>query len=362
MPMHRINHPTSEEGRQAQPYFLITIDTEGDNYWSRPQGTSAANAYFIHRFQQLCETYGLKPTYLTSYEMAKCDVFRDFGRDLLQRGAAEIGMHLHAWNTPPLLPLTPNDEFTQPYLIEYAEPIMREKITTMTSLLEDTFGVRMVSHRAGRWSLNEIYACILVEKGYLVDCSVTPHISWQQHRGDPAQYGGSDYTAFPEQAYYLDLNALGRSGESSLLEIPTTTKALGNPLLDTLRRHLPERSLRGRVFRTFFPAFRWFRPTGTNLAHLMDFLLRERASVRHQPAGRRLGYLQLVLHSSELMPGGSPTFPTARHIEWLYRDLERLFAAARPWYQGATLQEYAQAYRQHALRQSLPDISHSPSR
>jgi len=37
-------------------------------------------------------------------------------------------MHLHAWNSPPLVPLTSDDFHYQPYLIEYPDPVMKEKI------------------------------------------------------------------------------------------------------------------------------------------------------------------------------------------------------------------------------------------
>ena len=47
-----------------------------------------------------------------------------------------------------------------------------------------------------------------------------------------------------------------------------------------------------------------------------------------------------MIHSSELMPGGSPVFPGKKEIEKLYRDLERLFQRARGDFQGATLREY----------------------
>ena len=39
------------------------------------------------------------------------------------------------------------------------------------------------------------------------------------------------------------------------------------------------------------------------------------------------------------MPGGSPRFQTARSIESLYEDMERLFAAAGG-FAGRTLSEY----------------------
>lgn len=78
----------------GQPSFLITIDTEGDNLWSRPRVITTRNAAFLPRFQALCEKFGLKPTYLTNYEMAISQEFVEFGRDSLRGGAAEIGRSL----------------------------------------------------------------------------------------------------------------------------------------------------------------------------------------------------------------------------------------------------------------------------
>ena len=49
-----------------KPYFLITIDTEGD-------GTNPENARFLPRFQKLCEQFLFKPTYLTNFIIVLCD-------------------------------------------------------------------------------------------------------------------------------------------------------------------------------------------------------------------------------------------------------------------------------------------------
>src|SRR5208283_4588444 len=106
---------------RQRPSFLITVDTEGDHLWSKPREITTRNSRYLPRFQALCEKYGLKPTYLTNWEMANCPVFRDFGQDVIAHNTGEIGMHLHAWNSPPIIPLTDNDYSYQPYLIEYPE-------------------------------------------------------------------------------------------------------------------------------------------------------------------------------------------------------------------------------------------------
>lgn len=91
-------------------------------------------------------------------------------------------MHLHAWNSPPLTPLTDDDWRHKPYLIEYPTDQIRAKVDHMTKLLEDAFQTKMLSHRAGRWAFNEYYASLLLEYGYQVDCSVTPRVNWQFRR------------------------------------------------------------------------------------------------------------------------------------------------------------------------------------
>src|SRR4051812_5111213 len=112
--------------------FIITIDTEGDNMWATPREITTNNARYLPRFQALAERYGFRPVYLTNYEMVESDVFVEFARDMLARNAGEIGMHLHAWNSPPLASLTSDDFHFQPYLTEYPDAVMQGKIDWLT--------------------------------------------------------------------------------------------------------------------------------------------------------------------------------------------------------------------------------------
>lgn len=330
-----------EFAMSRRPKFLITVDTEGDDLWSRPRTITTRNAGFLPRFQSLCGSYGLKPTYLVNYEMAISPVFREFGRHLLARQAAEIGMHLHAWNTPPLVPLTPDDLLFQPYLIEYPESVLRQKVALMTDLLEATFGVKMISHRAGRWSFDETYARTLVGCGYRVDCSVTPFVSWAEHRGDPHGRGGTDFSQFPSEPYFIDLDAVSRPGDSPLLEIPMTIVPFARLVPDWLRARVNGLRLGRRIMNRFLPPVRWLRPDRRNRDALVGLL---RRAVREQRF-----CIEFMVHSSELMPGGSPLFPRREDVERLYARLEVLFAVARESCVGATLRE---CYEQLATRRA----------
>lgn len=323
-----------------RPAFLITIDTEGDNLWSRPLDVTTENARFLPRFQQLCESWGLKPTYLVDYDMARSGAFIEFAADAEQRGCAEIGMHLHPWNTPPYDSLTSDDLHYQPYLIEYPSSAIRDKVALMTDLLQTTFGVEMRSHRAGRWAFNEQYAQVLIDQGYSVDCSVTPHVSWASQLGDPAGNGGVDYRGFPGAAYFVDTADISRPGRSSLLEIPMSIRPCRSSIVMQTRRLCGEEALLSRALDRFVPRYTWFRPKRDNLSGMLDVL----RWVKHQ----RGDYVEFMLHSSEFMPGGSPTFVTENDVERLYEDLNVLFEAATSGgFVGATLSEY---YAQHEFR------------
>lgn len=316
--------------------FIVTVDTEGDNLWDKPHVITTRNAAYLPRFQRLCEKYRFKPVYLANYEMAMSDAFVDFARDLVSRGAGEVGMHLHAWNTPPLEPLSGDDFHHQPYLIEYPERGMREKIRTVTGLLEERFGRKMVSHRAGRWAFDARYADMLLDEGYLVDCSVTPGVDWRGNPGAPGGKGGTDYSAFDPRPHFL--GGRDAAAKKVLLEVPMTV------LPGRLYRWSPWlyriaglRRVAGRIS----PAHRWLCPVPLlekrNLAAMLGLAQRAR---RARPT-----HLQFMLHSCDLMPGGSPSSGSEQDVERLYANLELMFEEVSGWCRGMTLAEF----REHWL-------------
>ncbi|MGL5344210.1 MAG: polysaccharide deacetylase family protein [Plesiomonas sp.] len=314
---------------KEKPFFIITIDTEGDNLWQNSQSITTKNTHYLPRFQALCEKYGFKPVYLTNYEMASDPAYIEFARDVILRGQGEIGMHLHAWNNPPLVALSSDDMSHKPYLIEYPLDIIRAKVDCITKLLEDNFQTKMCSHRAGRWAFNGHYASLLLEYGYQVDCSVTPGVDWSKAKGNPLGQGGTDYRDFPHYAYFMDIEQINKAGNSSLLEVPMST-CLKYPGWFNQIRHAYN-SLRGKPKA---PSVCWLRPRGGNAAEML--------TVAKKYLAQGSDYVEFMLHSSEFMPGGSPTFKTKQDIEQLYRDLEDIFAWLAPRMQGVTLAEYYQ--------------------
>ena len=333
MPQHDRAQLGRVDSAKARGAFLITIDTEGDDLWTKPRKITVRNAESLPRFQGLCESYGLIPTYLTNWEMVTSPAFVEFGRDVLKRGTAEIGMHLHAWNSPPVVPLTDDDFAHQPYLMEYPESLIREKVKVMTDTLESTFGVKMRSHRAGRWGLDSTYVRVLIDAGYQVDCSVTPRVSWRRTTGHPAGDGGPDFRDFPASAYFMDPYAIDRPGASPLLQVPMTIIPVYElPWARGLRASLGRVPyVRRHVYR-LRPDHSWLRAVATPRSQLMRIL-----SVARE---ERRDFVEFMCHSSELMPGGSPWFRTGEDIERLYEKLEALFEASGRDWTGRSLSDY----------------------
>lgn len=309
----------------AAPAFLVTVDTEGDNLWARPRVVTTRNAASLPRFQALAERHGFRPTWLVNWEMAHASACVEFLRDVLARDAGEVGLHMHAWDTPPLEPLTEDDARHHPFLTEYPEALMREKIERLAGVLEEIFQRRVRSHRAGRWGFNGKYAALLRERGFAADCSVCPGVDWRTTKGDPHGAGGPDYRAAPAEAYFVDECDVNRAAAEpapdALLETPMTIGAAQARWTNRLVELVSKRHF-------------WLRPNGCNGGAMRDRVDEALADGR--------GHLMFMLHSSELMAGGSPTFPDAAAVARMEADVEGLFAhAAARGCAGQTLGEFA---------------------
>ena len=297
--------------------FIITIDTEGDNLWAYHKGdlVKTENASYIPRFQELCNKYGFKPVWLTNYEMVMSDGFVQMLKPYIDKGLCEIGIHVHAWNNPPLYNLKGKYN-GNPYLIEYPDEVMRLKFATTYNLIAERFGVKPVSHRSGRWAMDDRYFKLLEDFNIIVDCSYTPGVSWSSAQGETV-LGGSDYRNVNRNTHYV----------GKVLEVPATVRNFGRYFTFGTIRHMAKVVLKGGNI--------WLRPALCSLADMKKLA----KSVNKEKDN---DYLEFMVHSSELMPGGSPYFTTDESIEKMYKNVEKLFAyVIKMGYKGETLQEYA---------------------
>lgn len=296
--------------------FIITIDTEGDNLWAYKQGCAITtqNSKYIPRFQNLCEKYKFKPVYLVNYEMLNDNVFVSYIRGKEQDNLCEIGLHLHAWNNPPIYELK-GPYSGNPYLIEYPEEVMRAKFDYLYQLFCEKIGHPPVSHRAGRWAMDERYFKLLFEYGVKVDCSVTPHIDWSPTKG--VLNGGSDYSNSPSIPHVIE----------NIYEVPLTVLPSRKPLAQSWKQNI----------------YRLFRGRNLQLRPAIFSLKEMKYVINHFANIHSVDYVEFMMHSSELMPNGSPYFADEASIEKMYGDLDSLFKyATEKGYKGITLQEYYQ--------------------
>lgn len=286
-------------------YFIVTIDTEGDNLWEWKEGMplETRNTKYLPRFQRLCNQYHFIPTWFCNWEMVNDTQFVSFVKENLKNKKCDIGMHLHAWNTPPFYELPRSDGSGLPYLIEYPEVIMRAKIVSMTNLIEEKIGVKPVTHRAGRWGMNDTYFKLLYEQGYIADASITPYVNWHSSVGQTPCFTGPDYS---EEKMII-------STRNGIMEVP----------MSIIWSKKQNKSL-------------WLRPNRVNLEEMMYLIDYYKDS--------SCDYLMFMIHSSELMPGGSPTFKTEGGIEKLYTHLDAIFTKISKYYEGIGFEQYVRIH------------------
>jgi hypothetical protein len=316
--------------------FLITIDVEPDSpAWSAKLSEfQCRNIPFLDRLQEICDRYGARPTYLTTYGVA----IDRFAEKILVRlaatGRCEIGAHLHPADTPPKLD-RPHPETSIPHL---PPGVKEEKFTNLHRALAERFGAP-TAFRAGRYRLDAASVGILERLGFKADTSVTPHVSWWLEKGP--DWGGA-----PERPYRLSRTDPARPGDSPIIEIPVTIRerrrlGIGGRLVSHLSS-MPLRSLPApvsRVFEWVRPLrMDWLRPTylqGSALASLMDEVLADDPDAA----------LNMMFHSNELAPGMSPFVRTEEEARALLAGVEGACAhAARRGVQPMTLSEAAAHY------------------
>ena len=324
--------------------FLVTIDTEADNEWRGGQTATFENIRALQDLQALCDRYGVKPTYLVTYDVAADDASRSILQGLHAAGNCEIGAHLHAWSTPPEHPLPAGMFRARPYLHEYPAEVQTGKLRNLTQCLRDAFGVEARSYRGGRWSLDGHAVRDLLAAGYLVDTTVTPGFTWEANPGySPGAFGPSFLRA-PLTPYRLGPGDTSAPAGTGLLEVPVSILPRG--LLSWLPKpcRVPPRLAvfhalwRRLLDRTGLCREVWLRP-GLSSPQAMIWLT-DRLRRRDAPV------LNLMFHSSELEAGVGPQMSSKCGAAEILASLELLFAHVTGT-EGAeclTLTEFAIAY------------------
>jgi len=323
--------------------FLVTVDTEADNEWERQMETTYENIRVLRAFQELCDGYGVRPTYLVTYDVAANKDSLSVLRELSEDGNCEIGAHTHGWRTPPFHPAFDAEKSYAPYLYDYPRDLQAQKIATLTDQLEQLFQTKMTSHRAGRWGLDAHILSLLVANGYKVDTSVTPLRSTRHKRVVPAGKPGPDFLQAPCRPYYPARDDVCRRGNSEILEVPVSIRIFSRVVKGSRNSRLARlfsgddsaRRMVRRVVRRIGIAERVSLNPATNTSRNLIRLTGE-LICENEPV------LNMAFHSSELTAGGSPNVVDSRDEERVWRALEEVFALVSEYanMRKQTLTEY----------------------
>jgi len=318
-------------GGAQGPALLVGIDTEADDQWSEKgrRELRVLNATRLPALQSLFEEFGARPTYLVTHEMATRPESAAVLRGLAQGGRCEIGAHLHPWTSPPF---RPEDTAGHTYPNNLPDDILARQLGELTTTLEQSLGVRPTTYRAGRNGVDGRTLKILEGLGYSVDTSVDPLFN-ERRKGGPVFAGA------PLDPYRPDYADVRRPGESRILEVPisaATDPPLPKPL-ERLYASLPPIPWRGALKRLGLKPV-WLRPSYTAVPEMLSFA--SRLKERGAPC------FNVIFHSSELLPGGSPYNPDAASVGRFETALRLLLehVTSRLGAVGRTYAEFARGW------------------
>jgi len=337
----------SSRTKQRQTTFVVTIDTEADNEWECQAEPTYENIQALPAFQELCDEYGVRPTYLLTYDVAGDKDSLSVLRRLSEDGNCEIGAHTHGWRTPPFYPPLDSNTLCQAYLYEYPHNIQADKVATLTDHLEQVFQVKMTSHRAGRWGIDAHILSLLAANRYEVDTSVIPFHSFRHKNGDPSSQGGPDFLDAPDRPYYPASDNVCRRGNSGILEVPVSIRVFSPVFEVNWGKRLAwlfsgdgfaRRTVRRVVRRLGVAQLVSLNPATTTTRHMI--LLCRQLISEGQPV------VNMAFHSSELIAGASPNVVDSDDEEQVWRALADVFACVSEYdsIRKQTLTEYARQY------------------
>lgn len=299
-------------------FALLSVDVEEEGLFSGryDQGMpSIRNTRYLERLRPFMDL-GMRPTLFCAYSAFADASTLKILENMRDRHGAEIGAHLHHWNTPPW---PGKNENVFPTILKsvpacrVAQDLLDAKLRNLFQAANTFQGAPVTTFRMGRWDLHAAHWPLLRKNGVETDASVRP-----LHCGHVRE-AGPDHFAAPANPYRVACPG------GTILEVPLTA----TPLFPLLGRVLspPKRPFRSTL-RHWGALALWPIQQPLWLMKLATKLYVERG-------GRTV---QLTWHSSEMMPGGAPHMPdehavskfmrkTLAYMDWLQTKFSPSFAA-----------------------------------
>ncbi|MCU0587242.1 MAG: hypothetical protein MUF52_03715 [Syntrophobacteraceae bacterium] len=318
--------------------LVITVDVEEEGLFSGrypqvPPGVRSVRE--LGRLEPVSRELGLPLTLLVTHPVAvdpECGRILDRWRRQL---GAEIGAHLHPWCTPPFADLAWPEPVPSDFM---PRSLLKAKLESLAKAIESRWGEKPEAFRMGRFDLGPAVRRLLPDCGFRVDSSIVPC------RFGP---GAADHFLAGNEPFWWDEEEMGGS---SLLEAPLTQVALWPGLGACVYRAALGMVGGGRY--RLLSIFRTLGVVGIQPAWFPLASMRWAVRLHHARGGR---VLVMFLHSTELLAGATPDYPTeasVRRLTWRIRAFLQ-WLAARYAVEGVTLS------RLHA---SMPPARDLPNR
>lgn len=287
-------------------YLAITLDVEEEGLFSgryprTPPGVE--NVAELRRLRFIPQEFGFPLTLLVTWPVVRDPAAREVLFWWQKEQGAEIGVHLHPWNTPPFEDLPEVEPVPPKHL---PRPLLEAKLRTLVEEVEGAFNTRPRSFRMGRFEWTPALLELLPRYGIRVDSSMVPFTQ---------KVGGPHHFLVPNDPFWI---WPPDSAPGPLLEVPLTMVPVWPRLAGWVYKFSSRFSgRRGEALRAWFPtvAAAGIQPAWYPLASM------HLAAALHRRRGGRV--LTLFFHSSELFPGGNPRFPTEAAVNRLLAKIRK---------------------------------------
>jgi hypothetical protein len=313
--------------------YTVTVDTEEEWDWDGDypiQDLGLQNIQHLPELQAVCDRRGAKVTYFVNHAVLAAPESRQVVLELARHPRVEIGMHIHPWNTPPIVgngKVTPRETF----LHNLPPDLARAKLESVYRQFFE-HGLRPTSFRGGRYSTGPVIQEFLQDHGLVADASILPFSTWSDDGAPDHRHRRIDPVRLPPR----------RSGHRALWEIPLTLGFTRRPfglwhqvfetVASTPLRHL---RLIGLAEKVGLVRKAWLNietPLGQRPRPFLEVLRR-----------LRLPCIDVCLHSSSLVAGGNLFTRTQADRERVLANLDETLNCVSAWdeFQPATVTEVA---------------------
>ncbi len=194
--LRRETPPARGGAELLRPKMIVTVDTEEEFDWDADAKSPHAvcDPADIDRFQSVAARAGARPLYFLTYPVIKDARAAAYFRSLRDQGAAELGVHLHAWVTPPLGGEGDDRYSWQCNLDEEAQTA---KLRAVADAFAAAFGRPALAHRAGRYGVDARSYAAMAAAGLVLDFSPSPGFDYSAN-------GGPDFSAMSNAPFPID--------------------------------------------------------------------------------------------------------------------------------------------------------------